>query len=221
MRHQSTATFWSSSAKGESTRILLVRHGRVAWNAKAVFTGWTDVPLDQQGEYEAGRVSDRLKDLPITAVYSSDLIRARQTAEYIAKLHSLPVKTEQMLREINYGEWEGLGVTEIGQAYGEDILRAWLADPEHVRIPGGESFGELRDRAVEAISRIVAVHPGQTVVVVAHRSLNRVLLCNFLGIKAGCYKKLEQDNGALNSIVINGNRTTVETVNDVCHIAQS
>jgi alpha-ribazole phosphatase len=215
---RSTATFWSSSAEGQATRILLVRHGRVAWNARSAYTGWTDIELDDWGLQEAGMVSKKLSSAPIKAVYSSDLIRARKTAEIIAKPHGLTVTNDKNLREINYGEWEGLGVDDIIANYGEDFYKTWTNDPENVRIPGGETFSELCQRAAPAAESIAKAHPGQTVVIVAHKSVNRVLLCHWLGLSVGSYKQIEQDNGAINSVVFSGNRVVVETVNDVCHI---
>lgn len=189
----------------------------MAWNAKSAYTGWTDIPLDERGEKEAGLVSNRLKSTQIAAVYSSDLCRAKRTAETIAKPYGLTVNTDIDLREINYGEWEGLGESEIRAAYGDAYFELWQSDPENVRIPGGETFLELQDRAVPAIERIVAAHPGETVAVVAHKSVNRVLICSWLGLPAGSYKQIEQDNVAINSAVFGGNRVVIETVNDVCH----
>ena len=218
MTRNSTATFWSSSADKTATRILLVRHGRVSWNAKAAYTGWTDLPLDERGEKEAMMVAKRLKNTHIGAIYASDLNRARRTAEIIAGPHNLNVQTSKNLREINYGEWEGLSISDVKSNYGEDVFDMWASDPVNYRIPGGETFGELRDRAAPEVERIASAHPGQTVVIVAHRSVNRVLVCHWLGLDVGRYKQIEQKNGAINSLLFNGNRVSIETVNDVCHI---
>lgn len=217
MRQSTTATFWSTPARGHATRIILIRHGRVAWNAKSAYAGWTDLPLDQLGEKQAELVSERLKSVDVAAVYASDLMRAKRTGETIAKPHNLSVNTDPALREINYGEWEGLGEDEIRASYGDKCFEAWKADPENVSIPGGETFLGLRDRAVPAVERIVAAHPGETVVIVAHKSVNRVLICSWLGLNPGRYRQIEQDNVAINSAVFDGNRVVIETVNDVCH----
>lgn len=218
MSHRSIATFWSSASRDKTTRVLLVRHGRIAWNARAARAGWTDVPLDEQGERESQLISDRLRSIEIAAVYSSDLGRARRTAEIIASPHGLDVRIDADLREINYGEWEGLEIDEIVRSYGEDAISDWIEDPANFRIPGGETFGELRDRAIPAMSRIAAAHRGETIVVVGHKSLNRVLICQWLGMDLSRYAQIEQKNAALNSAVFDGNRVVLETVNDVCHI---
>jgi broad specificity phosphatase PhoE len=193
----------------------------VAWNARSAYAGWTDLPLDERGEYEAELVSSRLGEVDFAAVYSSDLVRARRTAEIIALPHGLEVCQDPDIREINYGEWEGLGEAEIRESYGDELFESWKADPENVRIPGGETFIELRDRAVPAVERIVAAHAGETVAVVAHKSVNRVLICAWLGLSVGRYKQMEQGNAAINSAVFDGNRVVLETVNDVCHIANA
>ncbi|MEN6372727.1 MAG: histidine phosphatase family protein [Armatimonadota bacterium] len=220
MKSSSTAMFWSAPASGEAARILLVRHGRVEWNAKSAYAGWTDLPLDEHGVKEAKMAAKRLGNAAISAVYSSDLVRARRTAEIIAEPHGLSVNIEPGIREINYGEWEGLGIDEVKKAYGEDFFRAWVADPENIRIPGGETFGELRDRASAAMARIAALHPGQTIAVVAHKSVNRVLICHWMGIAVGRYKQIEQKNCAINAVMLSKNRTVVETVNDMCFAAR-
>jgi broad specificity phosphatase PhoE len=216
--NRSTATFWSSASEEGFTRILLIRHGRVAWNAKSAYTGWTDIPLDDRGLREAALTAERLKSVDISAVYSSDLSRARETARIIACPHDLRVEIEPDLKEINYGQWEGLGAAEIKSKFGEAVFKSWSDDPENVRIPGGETFGELRDRTAPAVDRIVAIHSSKTVAVVAHKSTNRVLICNWLGLGVNAYKRIEQDNSAINSAIFRGNRVVVETVNDVCHI---
>jgi len=215
-----SATFWSQLGQQRTTRILLIRHGRVAWNARSAYTGWTDLPLDEQGEMEAGLLAGRLKAVRLSAVYCSGLVRAARTAEIIAGPRGLAVRLEPDVREINYGEWEGLGEDDIRRAYGDDLFDSWAADPENTRIPGGETFGELRDRAQPAVARIAARHPGETAAVVAHKSVNRVLICCWLGLPVGRYKQIEQENGAINAAVFDGNRVVVETVNDVCHVTE-
>jgi broad specificity phosphatase PhoE len=197
---------------------LLVRHGRVAWNARSAYAGWTDLELDSRGVLEARLLSDRLQDAPLAAVYSSDLTRARVTGEIIAGPHGLAVNTVSDIREVNYGQWEGLAEADIRSQFGDRFFESWQADPENVLIPGGETFGEMRDRAQPAVERIAAVHPGQTAVVVAHKSVIRVLICSWLGLDLGMYKQIGQRNAAINSVLFQGNRVAVETVNDVCHL---
>ncbi len=215
----STATFWSSPAGGEKTRILLIRHGHVDWNTRSVYAGWANVELDARGKREARALAERLKATDLAAVYSSDLDRAHRTAEIIADPHGIDVSTVEGLREINCGECEGLTVSEIEEKYGRDAFNAWKTNPESHRIPGGETFGEMRDRARAEIERIAEAHRGQTVAVVAHKCVNRVLICEWLGLSIEHYREIEQQNTAINGIVVDGNRVVVETVNDVCHIA--
>jgi len=212
------ASFPNYSQTSPAARILLIRHGQVEWNAKSAYTGWTDIDLNERGIREAEIIADRLSQVQLAAVYSSDLIRAKRTADIIAKKHDLTPIEEPDLREINYGMWEGLDAEKITSQFGRDIFEKWKADPENIEIPGGESFGILRDRVVPAINRIAERHRGETTAVVAHKSVNRVLVCYFLGLPVGRYKEIKQDNTAINSLLFEGNRVVVETVNDVCHI---
>lgn len=200
------------------TRVYLIRHGRVKWNVDdAAYAGWTDTPLDETGVKQAEQLAYRLKDIDISAVYSSDMSRAVCTASEIACTHGLQVEIIPELREINYGEWEKVTRTEIRRRWG-DFYDRWLEDAEHVQIPGGETLAEVRDRALPAVERIVADHPDQTVAFVAHKTVNRMLICHWLDMDISRYREIGQYNSAVNIVKFIGNRVVIETVNDVCHL---
>ena len=138
------------------TTLLLVRHGETDWNADGRLQGHTDRPLSDYGRRQARQLADQLKDEELEdeeleAIYSSDLARARETAEIVGERLGLPVVVDPDLREKNWGTWEGLT--------SEERLRVELA---------GESTAEHRERTVRAAERIVERHPGQLVVVVTH-----------------------------------------------------
>ena len=124
-------------------RLILVRHGTTIWNEEGKYQGVIDVPLSDKGRQEAKRVANRLQNEDIKAVYSSHLVRARETAEIIARPHGLPVKVIREIGEINFGDWEGLTSQEIIKQFGEDAYRLWLEDPGKVEISGGDRLSDF------------------------------------------------------------------------------
>ena len=199
-------------------KIFLIRHGEVEWNRRATYMGSTDLPLNSQGRLQADRLADRLETEDISAVYSSDLSRARETAEIIAGRIRLPIQITPEIREIDYGEWDGVPEADVPKRYG-DIYSAWRANPAEVRIPGGETFQELADRAFPAFSKIAEGHGDQNIVVVAHKSTNRVILCCLLGIHVNNYRRIGQGNAAFNVIeTAEGGGFLVNVINERCHL---
>jgi len=198
--------------------IFLIRHGEVKWNRENSYIGSTDLPLNAHGRSQAGLVAECLAGRNVSAVYSSDLVRARETAEIIAARLGLPVDTVPDLREVDYGEWEGLTESEVRERYPE-VFVEWRLNPSRVRIPGGETFAELRDRAFPAFCRIAQAHAGENIAVVAHKSTNRVILCSILGVDINHYRRIGQGNSALNVIETRKDgRMVVEAINESGHL---
>jgi alpha-ribazole phosphatase len=201
-------------------KIILIRHGEVTWNRQACYTGWTDLALTEKGVAQAQSVAQRLASEPLEAVYSSDLQRARLTAEIIAAPHGLAPVVNADLRELNYGEWEGIAEVDLPVQYPE-LYAEWAANPAETSIPSGETFSQLLQRMSKAMSFIMDDHPDGTVAVVAHKSANRVILCHWLGVDINLYKRIEQDNAALNTAIFTPDRVQIETINDTCHLKSS
>lgn len=200
-------------------RTFLIRHGETVWNRAASYIGSTDMPLNETGFEQAALVAERLSTEKIGAVYSSGLTRARQTAEVIAKRFGLVVTPVPELNELDYGEWEGVPEADLPVRYPE-LLRAWREDPASVCTPGGESFGELRDRAYPAFMRIAEENRHQDIVIVAHKSTNRVLLCCLMEMDINLYRQIGQGNVAVNVLNLREDgRMIVEHVNESCHLS--
>lgn len=193
------------------TRVLLIRHGSVGGDG--VLHGHVDVPLTEQGRAEAERLARRLDAEPLAAVYASDLQRARETAEILARPRGLSIALEPDLRELHMGRWDGRPIRELLEREG-DLVRRWWRELETFRIPGGESLADLAARAVPAFERIVERHRGETVAVVAHGGTNRAILFRYLGIPLARFHSLAQDPACLNRLALypDGN-AVVELVN--------
>lgn len=145
------------------TTILLARHGETDWNRDGRWQGWADPPLNDTGRTQARALAEQLRATPFDAVYSSDLRRARETAEIVAAPHAVPVVADPGLREIDIGSWSGLTRAEIDE-----------------RFPAGERpDGETRDRhtarVLEAVERIARENPGRRILLVTHGGTMRAL----------------------------------------------
>ncbi len=163
------------------TRIYLVRHGQTDWNVERRWQGHADIPLNAVGLAQAEQVAHRLAGERLQAIYSSDLQRARQTAEALSRRTGLPVHLDARLREIHQGEWQGLLVTEIEARYGEAFQRRRM-DPYNVTPPGGETVEQVRQRVVQAFEDILARHPTERVVVVSHGFALAVAQVHYQGL---------------------------------------
>jgi probable phosphoglycerate mutase len=161
--------------------IVFWRHGRTAWNAERRFQGQTDVPLDETGLTQAARAATSLARMRPHRIISSDLSRARATAEALAGLTGLTVDEDIALRETFAGEWQGLTRTELEERFGAE-LADWSAGSE-IRPGGGETRREVADRMVSSIDRALAdVPPGQTLVVATHGGSARAAIGALLGL---------------------------------------
>jgi broad specificity phosphatase PhoE len=163
-------------------RLLLARHGETAWNAEGRYQGQEDIPLSPVGLAQAQALGERLREVRITRAIASPLSRARQTAELALGARDLPLTLDPGLMEIAHGTWEGLLASEIRERDPE-LLRAWREAPHEVLMPEGESLQHVLDRAWPALERACdGLGDDDTLLVVAHDAVNRVLLCRVLGI---------------------------------------
>ena len=159
------------------TRIWLVRHGETEWNATKRAQGQADVPLNDAGRLQAEVAAAQLDGVNLAGVYSSDLSRAIDTAEPIARAHGLEIVIDPAFREIDQGEWEGLGLAEIRARWPE----LWGPARHSVQRPGGESPEQVQKRALEALARVVERHPRGAVAIVSHGGTIRWIAAHALG----------------------------------------
>ena len=165
-------------------RVLLARHGETQWNAEGRYQGQRDIPLSPNGIAQAQALGARLVDLRIDRAVASPLARARLTAVLALGDRAEMLQLDDGLREIGHGDWEGLLTTEIRERDGHR-LQAWREAPETVMMPGpgGESLRQVADRAWAAFARACeGLGEDDTLLVVAHDAVNRVLLCRILGL---------------------------------------
>jgi broad specificity phosphatase PhoE len=200
-----------------SATLVLVRHGQTDWNVNGRYMGWTDEPLNEEGLRQAERLGRRLERWPISAVYSSPLKRAWRTAEIIAGPHSVSVQRMEDLGEMRIGAWEGLYAGDIAARYPE-LWKTWRANPGDFRMPGGESLGEVRQRAVRAFNWMIDGSEGKMVLAVTHDVVVRLLVAHCLGVSTDIYRRLEVGNASMTVIERDGERGRLRVLNDTAHL---
>jgi 2,3-bisphosphoglycerate-dependent phosphoglycerate mutase len=147
------------------TRIILARHGETDWNRERRWQGHSDRPLNDTGRDQAHALAAELAGEPISAVYSSDLLRAHETARIVAEQLGLDVVTVPGLRERRFGSWEGLEDVEVERRF-----------PGVHSPPDGEARDEMTRRVLDSLDAIAASHPNRTVLVVSHGGPIRAVL---------------------------------------------
>ena len=160
------------------TRILLARHGETDWNRLGRWQGHADQPLNETGRRQAAELAERLVGDGIIAVYSSDLARARETADAVARRLGLDVVEDEGLREIDVGSWSGLTRAEVQQRFPEGYARWLRGEIGH----DGETREELTARVVSAVERIAAEHPSDKILVVIHGGAIRAIRRHAAGV---------------------------------------
>jgi probable phosphoglycerate mutase len=202
-------------------RILLARHGETPWNAEGRYQGQEDIPLSEVGIAQATALGERLHELRIDRALASPLSRARRTAELaLGEARASQLLFDDGFKEIGHGEWEGLLASEIRERDGER-LQAWRDAPDTVQMPGpgGESLQQVLDRAWPAFARACSgLGEADTLLVVAHDAVNRVLLCRVLGIPLSKLWTFRQAPTTLNLLEGGGvDALDVVRLNDCSH----
>jgi alpha-ribazole phosphatase/probable phosphoglycerate mutase len=199
------------------TRLILARHGETAWNAQHRYQGQTDVPLNDVGRQQAAALASRLAHEEIHTIYASDLQRAHETARIIAEPQKLPVHADDRLREIHFGNWEGLTHAEI-QERDAQTLETWRADPLNVPIPGGEPFDHVIARVQAFLDDVARDHQDQTVLLVAHGGSLRLLICLALGLDFSHFWQLRLSQASLSEVGIYESAAVLNSMNDTSHV---
>jgi alpha-ribazole phosphatase len=198
-------------------RLILIRHGETDYSLARRYCGFSDPPLNGEGIRQSRQLAARLTGMRIDEVYSSDLVRARQTAEIVFPKQSAASIADW--REMNFGLFEGLTHEQIMDRY-PTIYRKWVDDPAEVRPPEGEGLRDLRKRVQERISAAVSRHKGRTVAVVTHGGPIRIALCDALQFGPAGFRQVPQALGAWNAIdYAEGTPPGVVVMNEVSHLA--
>ncbi|MBI5301257.1 MAG: histidine phosphatase family protein [Chloroflexi bacterium] len=199
------------------TKLILVRHGETTWNDERRFQGHLDVPLNARGWRQAEQLGARFAGETIHAIYTSDLRRARDTAEVIASRANKPLVVEPRLREACMGELQGMTYADVHARWFPNVatMPSYFVDDAPA---GVESLRELQARLVSAVNDIAARYVNETVLIVNHGAGLRALFCAWLGIELSAYWKLCSDSGSVSIVRVTEAGVVVELLNDTSHL---
>jgi probable phosphoglycerate mutase len=200
------------------TRICLIRHGETAWNTEKRIQGHLDITLNTQGFAQAAAVARWLSSQPVSVLYSSDLLRAWQTAEHIGVALGLTPQAEQALRERRYGIFEGLTYAEARNNHPASYVLFECRAPEAIIPGGGESLHQLNARVTECLCRLAVQHTGQTIVLVTHGGVLDIINRFVRGNPLGQPRDFLIPNAGITWLTLNGAAWTLETWGETRHL---
>ncbi|MDY6881897.1 MAG: histidine phosphatase family protein [Desulfatiglans sp.] len=202
-------------------RIVLIRHAETEWNRTHRFQGRSDIPLNHNGKKQAQALARALKGETFTAIYSSPLARARETARIVRSFHdSAPICEEEGLIEMDLGDFDGIGAQQWYREH-VDFREAWIRNPGSVRMPGGEGLQDVQKRAVDTLDRITMDYePGSTLAICSHNFVVLSILCHALEISLDRFRDLRQVTAAFSVIRKERGGLRVELINEQSHLRE-
>ena len=192
------------------SRLILVRHGQTDWNLKKRILSWQNIPLNEEGLRQSRGACQRLEKEIFSLIYSSELGRAIQTAEIIARDYGLDIIRDKRLNEMNQGDWDGLHDWEALEKY-PIMYKQWLEDPTKVVPPNGESIKTLESRVEDFINMLETRHPAENVCVVTHEMVIGAFLCLVEGINFSLIRRLKTPNGQIRILNISAKKVYEKT----------
>jgi probable phosphoglycerate mutase len=201
------------------THILLIRHAVNDFVKSGKLAGWTpEVHLNDEGKTQAEALGQRLAEAPIKHLYSSPLERTIETAEAIRQHHPhLNINHIAGIGEVGYGEWEGQEIARLTKTKMWPMVQEC---PSRAYFPSGESMREVQMRAVNAMESLVMAHPRDTVAVVSHADLIKMVLAHYLGMHLDHFQRIVISPASISSLLLSYGRPYVASMNDVAHLVQ-
>jgi len=204
-------------ADQQATRVLAIRHGETDWNVDGRIQGQLDIPLNPTGQWQAHRLALAVADEGIHAVYSSDLLRAHETAQSVARGAGRTIVTDTGLRERGFGVFEGLSYAEIRDRWPDQAERWRQRDPDF-GAEGGETLREFAARGVAAVARLASQHPGQTIAVVSHGGVMDCLYRAAARVALDAPRSWQLGNAAINRLLYTPQGFTLVGWSDTSHL---
>ena len=199
-------------------RIYLVRHGETDWNKQLRYQGQRDIPLNEEGRRQAMCVADYLAGERIEMVFSSPLLRARETATLIGEKHGLKLSMEHSLVEIDFGEWEGRNYNELKQDE-QDMAERWFFSPDTINIPGGESYSVFKERVLVGYDKIRKTDDNKNIALVTHAGVIRIIIASILDMPASAVTRLRLSPASLTILLYDDwENSYLEIFNQSCYL---
>lgn len=194
------------------TRLYLARHGQICGFERMTTNGHTDVDITETGVIQMNSLAERLRLVEINAIYATGLKRTEKGARIIGQYHTVPIKTKPELKEIFFGDWEGMPLEEIERAYPGELDKRY-ADIAGYRPPNGENMADVSKRVLGCLKEILSEEAGKNILIVAHGGVNRLIICDALGLPVKSLFNIQQDYGCLNIIEYYPENRLVRLVN--------
>lgn len=191
-------------------KLYFVRHGETEMNVRNMFYGWYDVDINEKGVMQAEELRDAFREIPVDAIYSSDLKRAMHTAEIIAE--GRPVVKMPQFRELYYGKWENRTWEEMTEA-DRVLLRQWRTDWEHLTMPEGEAFMDFYDRVTAGLERIIRENKGKHVLIVSHNGALSAMHCHLTGAGPKGFWRFHAKQGHYSAVWVSEKKLTYDCLN--------
>ncbi|NWG17384.1 MAG: histidine phosphatase family protein [Chloroflexi bacterium] len=195
-------------------RVIFIRPGETDWNRLGRWQGWVAVPLNDLGRRQARKLAQFIRNIGLSALYSSDLRRAVETAEILSEQLGFAPVYDSRLRERNIGAWQGLTLDEIRAWYPDDYARL-LESPDDFEVPGGESFLQVQQRAMETFDEILAQDRGVTIGIISHTTAIHALLNELI---AGCCANEVAVSNMSVTTIARDDEWRLVAVDDVSHL---
>lgn len=203
----------------KKVQITFIRHGETAWNLEGRCQGFSDIQLNKRGFEQAKKLAESFQNEKITAIYSSPLLRARQTAEIIAESQQIPVFLKEGLKELNQGVLEGIAFVDLKDKY-KDLLEEWMNNPCDLQLPDGECLRKVQERAWKCIEEIVKKHQDKDcLVIVSHNLTIITILCQILNLDLRYFHRLRKDTAAKTVVEFTRSHPILIRLNDVSHLS--
>jgi broad specificity phosphatase PhoE len=197
-------------------RLILVRHGETEWNRQSRIIGHTEIALNETGRRQAALLAQALRNEKVSAIYASPLQRTRETAAEISRVLGVKVEFNDALKEIAAGDIDGLTFEEVAERYG-DFFKLWMMGDPALRLPGGESFMDLRDRTWPALQRIVGAHNDGDVIVVSHTLAIMSIVASALGMDIADFRRIRLNVASISVLEFKDRNVSLLLFNDTCH----
>lgn len=202
------------------TRLYLVRHGETSGNANETFRGILNLALTEKGKEQAGYLAVAFSKKNPDAVYSSPLKRALDTADPVSEPHILPVSIESRFTDMDFGEWQGKGVSEVKALYPE-IYNEWIENPYRVKIPGAGNLAVHAKEAFSALNEIARIHENGEIIIISHRLTLKTLISSALGTGEYGFWKIRIDCASISLLEFDGKHFILSLLNEKCHLRSS
>jgi len=199
------------------TTLLLIRHAVNDFVKTGRLAGWTpEVHLNETGQAQAAALGARLADVPLQCLYASPLERTVETAAAIQEHHPhLEIIHNTELGEVDYGDWQGAKIADLTRRKMWSVIQEY---PSRASFPNGETMRGVQVRAVDEIERLVRIHPGQTIAVVSHADLIKMVMAHYLGMHLDNFQRIVISPASISTLVLGHSRPFVANMNDVAHI---